>query len=793
MKRRVLSMILTIVMVCSLLPATAYAATTISTVAITGVDVPVAGATPDYTAITGIGYNPTNQFNEAGKKVNGVSWYNVTDGDTLMSTNDTFIKGKTYKVAIALQVADGYEFSADDNYTPKTSATVNGNSAGKGILISGYSAKNIITVNYTFGVCDYARIDEVAVTGIDVPVDNGDPDTTGEVDANAKYKLHPGNAFTWWDVTDGTESLLKAGDRFSAGKQYAVDVCFMVKDSDTYRFKLDEDDCPDVTGTINGLSAENKSAKADTIATIRYVFACNGDDITSVVLSNIEEPVEGAQPDFDAMSGAIGYSFFEDSQQYPYGVEWYDETAGSEWSPTEDTFVGGHQYTVTVRVKANTGYSFKETNGELDVTATINGQSAEVGRTTVNGTKVILISKTYQCTGNISSVDLTIPEPVDGKAPYTTQIVEDRYCSLGTSGTTFKNGFKWQDKANQYIDLTGTSTFKEGNKYTVNIALHANDGFEFLENTTAKVNGKSATCTYAGPRDITVSYTFTAAHACKTTLVAKTDATCTADGKQAYYHCDGCDKNYEDEAGTKEIADITTWGVIKATGHAIEIQGKKDATETEAGYTGDEYCTTCKKVITPGKEIEKLPATTPEEPKEPEVKPAAKGVTITDTATQSKYVVTKSDATNGTVAFSKPKNKNITSVTIPSTVTIDGVTYKVTSIQKSAFSGCKKLKSVTIGSNITTIGDKAFYKCTKLSKIVIPSKVSKIGKSAFEGCKKLKTITIKTTKLTSKKVGSKAFKGTASNAKVTVPKKSLKSYKKFLYKKGLNKKATIKK
>ena len=53
------------------------------------------------------------------------------------------------------------------------------------------------------------------------------------------------------------------------------------------------------------------------------------------------------------------------------------------------------------------------------------------------------------------------------------------------------------------------------------------------------------------------------------------------------------------------------------------------------------------------------------------------------------------------------------------------------------------------------------------------------------------TSKIQTNKLTSSKVGSKAFKGTYSKAKVTVPKKSLKAYKKFLYKKGLNKKAKI--
>ena len=202
------------------------------------------------------------------------------------------------------------------------------------------------------------------------------------------------------------------------------------------------------------------------------------------------------------------------------------------------------------------------------------------------------------------------------------------------------------------------------------------------------------------------------------------------------------------------------------------------------------------------------------------------------------YKITASNAKNKTVTYVEPTKKKTSKITIPDTVTIDGSVYKVTAIEAnafknnkkitkvtigknvtsigknafmgctkltsvtigkkvktigaSAFSGCSKLKTVKMGDAVTTIGDKAFYKCTTLTKVTIPSKVSKIGKSAFYGCKRLKDITIKTTKLTSKKVGSKAFKGTPKNATVKVPKKSLKAYKKFLIKKGIHKKAQIK-
>ncbi len=89
------------------------------------------------------------------------------------------------------------------------------------------------------------------------------------------------------------------------------------------------------------------------------------------------------------------------------------------------------------------------------------------------------------------------------------------------------------------------------------------------------------------------------------------------------------------------------------------------------------------------------------------------------------------------------------------------MTYQVKSIASKAFANNKKLKTVTIGKNITTI-----------------------GKSAFAGCKKLKKITIKSTKLKSGAIGKNAFKGTAKNLVVKVPRKQYRAYKKFLKKKG---------
>ena len=123
-----------------------------------------------------------------------------------------------------------------------------------------------------------------------------------------------------------------------------------------------------------------------------------------------------------------------------------------------------------------------------------------------------------------------------------------------------------------------------------------------------------------------------------------------------------------------------------------------------------------------------------------------------------------------TVLYVKAANKNIISVNIPSTVKISGKRYKVTGIAANAFKNYKKLKKVTIGTNINKIGKKAFYSCSSL-----------------------KNIKVKTSKLTNSRIGRQAFKGIHKKAVIKVPKRQLKTYKKILKTKGIGKKVKIKK
>ena len=131
--------------------------------------------------------------------------------------------------------------------------------------------------------------------------------------------------------------------------------------------------------------------------------------------------------------------------------------------------------------------------------------------------------------------------------------------------------------------------------------------------------------------------------------------------------------------------------------------------------------------------------------------------------------------------YSSDNYAGLTAVTIPSTVTNGGVTYKVagigidafkncttmtsviipnsiTSIKQEAFYGCKGITSITIPSGITTIADRTFYNCSGITSVIVPNNVTSIGIGAFSKCSNLAKITISESVTD---IGSGAFYNTA--------------------------------
>ena len=127
--------------------------------------------------------------------------------------------------------------------------------------------------------------------------------------------------------------------------------------------------------------------------------------------------------------------------------------------------------------------------------------------------------------------------------------------------------------------------------------------------------------------------------------------------------------------------------------------------------------------------------------------PAKKGTTLTVSSKKIKVKVTSSSKKNPTVTITKFTGKKAKKLTIPATVKVKGVTYKVTAVSDKAFKGNKKLTTVTIGSNVTKIGKEAFSGCKNLKKITVTAgKLKTISKKAFKGINKKASITVKGTK-----------------------------------------------
>ena len=264
-----------------------------------------------------------------------------------------------------------------------------------------------------------------------------------------------------------------------------------------------------------------------------------------------------------------------------------------------------------------------------------------------------------------------------------------------------------------------------------------------------------------------------------------------------------------------ELAGKLPQAITDGYSWAIE---KKSESGNQGGGTGG----------VPTNPTEPTEPTNPTEPTEPE-ETVQKG--DIETVDGNSYQVTSVSATKKTVAYAGG-DKKAKKVKIPSSIVIDGTTYKVTAIadnalsgygklttvtipstvtkiRKNAFKNCTSLKSVTIPKNVTSIGTNAFYNCKKLTSVefngtkitkigdgsfqkcaalksvTVPASVKEIGKNAFKDCTKLSKITFKGTKIT--KIGKNAFANIAKKPVIAVPKSKKSAYKKLLDKAGYKK------
>ena len=109
-------------------------------------------------------------------------------------------------------------------------------------------------------------------------------------------------------------------------------------------------------------------------------------------------------------------------------------------------------------------------------------------------------------------------------------------------------------------------------------------------------------------------------------------------------------------------------------------------------------------------------------------------------------------------------------VTIPSTVTWNGVNFTVKEIGEFSFgraSGTSSLTNVYMPSTVTKISGYAFQNCTSLASISLPGSVTSIGERAFYGCSILYFVFADMTSPCT--FGTNAFYGIGSSCYLRVP------------------------
>ena len=96
-------------------------------------------------------------------------------------------------------------------------------------------------------------------------------------------------------------------------------------------------------------------------------------------------------------------------------------------------------------------------------------------------------------------------------------------------------------------------------------------------------------------------------------------------------------------------------------------------------------------------------------------------------------------------------------------ITIQQGTLK---IADSAFKDCNTLTYISIPSSVTSIGETAFWNCTSLTSVTIPNSVTSIGNYAFQGCSGLTSVTIPNSVT---EIGDGTFNDCTSLRSVTIP------------------------
>lgn len=255
------------------------------------------------------------------------------------------------------------------------------------------------------------------------------------------------------------DTPLTSADMFEAGKQYTVTVTLEPKDDLSFTNTT--------AVTINSETAE--VTLADGILTAEITFDTPLNSITNAEIF-IDEPALNGVPD----------TTFDKHTDAPFTA------SAATWSPADEKFEAGEEYTVTATLTPDEGYGF--TNNTV---FKINGETVTPD---VNDDGTFTVSYTFgeiRLT-EITSAALTVTAPKLGETPNKTTTPE-------TGANYTASAVTWSPAADK---------FAADKKYEASVTLTPKFGYKFTANTTAKINGNTAAVTVNNDGSATVSYTF---------------------------------------------------------------------------------------------------------------------------------------------------------------------------------------------------------------------------------------------------------------------------------------------
>ena len=659
LKTKLLTVLLTLCMVLSIVPITAFAAGVnyIDKISVTYTapnykagDAPqaVASVTEGECSVAYEYWGEIEQKTE-GSVWTGTGRYWYSDSSKMASLAadkqiTQFEAGHHYSYNIVLKTNNGY-FISDD-----TIVSVGGYEWGKAGSDTNLEIKDLSTELRIYSPYSInlpaASTDEV-ITTVDIGniwknLDASQPVAfTAEVNTNSECANQMTLTDEYWQqvAIDGSRIAKSNPQKPIAGETYSYAVKLTAKDGYYFHdgFKGSGVECDVIcdgstTTAFSGTLSDDRKQLTLWFNNIK-VTATDGSSQDSIGDVDIEGVTFNYEPGDDPNATAykcdpwdeqydIEYEYWEEMETNKNGESvpvkyWYsDESKNNALAEDQKitTFEEGKTYMYSISLKAREGNTFA-TNGKVMV----NGTNVNSANVTNTGTGLFVVAvrtikpETLQWQ-NISVVEInnaTISFKVGDKPVFTGKAPENVPYIYQSEFWSTDGGKKYYYAADFWNDNNPDDLFTEfesGKTYTYGIYFKAAEGYCFTVDTKLKINGKYYdydTTDY----DPMLQYP----NGGYATMWVDTGLTITPT-TSSHTHSYGMDwksdaDNHWHECSCGSIAD-------KAA-HDMETKNAKDATATEKGYTGDKVCKVCGYTVK-GEEIPAVGTTKPANPTKPD-------------------------------------------------------------------------------------------------------------------------------------------------------------------------------